>query len=109
MYYNTINARKARRRAQSAATDLALHVGSGIETSLLELARTLAEVMGRADLLPEFRPERSVNPVPRRLASTEAARRELGFEAEISLPHGLGDLVAWWRGTQDAIEPVKAS
>jgi UDP-glucose 4-epimerase len=38
-----------------------------------------------------------VNPVPRRLASTEKARRILGFEAQVPLEEGLSRLVAWWR------------
>jgi UDP-glucose 4-epimerase len=35
--------------------------------------------------------------VARRLASTEKAKRLLGFEARISLEDGLRDLVAWWQ------------
>ncbi len=32
--------------------DIALNIGSGTETSLLDLARLLSRVMGRADLAP---------------------------------------------------------
>jgi len=38
--------------AASPATDMVFNIGSGIETSLLELARHLAKVMGREDLVP---------------------------------------------------------
>jgi UDP-glucose 4-epimerase len=38
-----------------------------------------------------------VNPVPRRLAGTEKARRMLGFESSVTLPEGLRELVAWWQ------------
>ena len=55
---------------QSECTDNAFNVASGTETSLRELAAALVGVMG-ADLAPEFGPARSVNPVSRRLASTE--------------------------------------
>jgi UDP-glucose 4-epimerase len=72
------------------------NVGSGVETSLVELATTLLEVMGRPDLAPEFGPERSVNPVRRRLADTAAADRDLGFRARIGLRDGLDRLVRWW-------------
>jgi UDP-glucose 4-epimerase len=82
--------------AQAPITDRVFNVGTGRETSLLELAQLLAEVMGRTDLGPAFRPERAVNPVPRRLAGTEAARCQLGFSADISLRQGLADLVGWW-------------
>jgi UDP-glucose 4-epimerase len=35
--------------------------------------------------------------VPRRLASTAAARQHLGFEASVSLEEGLQSLVEWWQ------------
>ena len=53
--------------------------------------------MGHRGLDPEFAPERSVNPVPRRLASTEKAERLLGFRSSVPLEEGLRDLVDWWR------------
>jgi UDP-glucose 4-epimerase len=53
--------------------------------------------MGHSDIHPEFAPERSVNPVPRRLASTAKAVRDLGFRTIIPLEEGLRGLVDWWR------------
>jgi UDP-glucose 4-epimerase len=82
--------------AVADATDVALNVGSGTETSLLDLARALARVMGRPNLAPVFQPARSVNPVPRRLAATTEARRRIGAVAQTSLEEGLAGLVAWW-------------
>jgi len=83
--------------AKSTANDEVFNVACGKETSLLDLARALAKAMGRKGIEPEFGPERSVNPVPRRLASTEKAERMLGFRATISLEDGLRELVEWWR------------
>ncbi|MBV8091817.1 MAG: NAD-dependent epimerase/dehydratase family protein, partial [Acetobacteraceae bacterium] len=91
--------------AAAPATDVVLNVGSGTETSLLELAQLLAKVMGRGSLTPVHEAERAVNPVPRRLASTEAARRRVGFEASISLEEGLRELVAWWRAEKHPTAP----
>lgn len=82
--------------AASKATDAVFNVASGIETSLNMLLSMLLHVMG-SDLQPEFAPARKVNPVPRRLASTAAAREQLGFEAAINLEDGLRELVAWWQ------------
>jgi UDP-glucose 4-epimerase len=82
--------------AESAATDQVFNVASGTETSLLELAAAMLEVMG-SDLQPEFGPERSVNKVRRRLADTSAARDQLGFTATVGLSEGLAGLVKWWR------------
>jgi UDP-glucose 4-epimerase len=78
------------------ANDVVFNVASGTETSLLELAHLLIEVMG-SDVAIEFGPERSVNKVPRRLADTTLARELLGFDAEIDLEEGLRRLVDWWR------------
>ncbi|PPQ28390.1 NAD-dependent epimerase [Rhodoblastus sphagnicola] len=83
--------------AKAKATDEVFNVASGTETSLLQLARALASVMGRRDLAPAFAPERSLNPTPRCLASTGKAERLLGFRAAIPLEKGLGELVKWWR------------
>ena len=83
--------------AKADISDEVFNVASGIETSLLQLAQSLASVMGRNGLNPEFAPERSVNPVPRRLASTAKAERLLGFRARIPLEEGLRALVDWWR------------
>jgi len=83
--------------AKANVTDEVFNVAGGTETSLLQLARSLAEVMDREGLNPEFAPERSVNPVPRRLGSTAKAKRLLGFHAVIPLEQGLRDLVDWWR------------
>jgi UDP-glucose 4-epimerase len=83
--------------AKAEASDQVFNVASGAETSLLQLAQFLAMAMGRGDVIPEFAPERSVNPVPRRLASTAKAQRLLGFRAAVPLQTGLGELVDWWR------------
>jgi UDP-glucose 4-epimerase len=83
--------------AKAEIGDEVFNVASGAETSLLQLARALARAMGREEIDPEFAPERSVNPVPRRLASTAKAEGLLGFRAEIQLEEGLHELVNWWR------------
>lgn len=83
--------------AESAATDEVFNVGSGAETSLNELAKLLMRVMG-VERAIDYQPERAVNPVPRRLASTARARAKLGFATRISLEEGLQGLVEWWRG-----------
>ena len=61
--------------AISPASDVALNVGSGTETSLLAVARHLSQIMGRPEIEPVHWEERAVNPVPRRLADTNLARR----------------------------------
>lgn len=82
--------------AKADVTDEVFNVASGVESSLNDLAYSLAKVMG-SDLQPEYGPERKVNPVQRRLADTSKAKKLLGFEAEVSLEEGLRRLVSWWR------------
>ncbi|MEA3196858.1 MAG: UDP-glucose 4-epimerase [Gammaproteobacteria bacterium] len=93
--------------ARAKASDHVFNIASGTETSLAQLAAALAAVMGHAGLTPEFAPERSVNPVPRRLASTTKAERLLGFRARVPLEQGLHELVEWWRGEHG--QPVAAA
>lgn len=93
--------------ARAKLTDEVFNVASGAETSLLQLATTLASVMGHRGLTPEFAPERSVNPVPRRLASTGKAERLLGFRSSVPLEQGLADLVKWWRAERGSIETAR--
>ncbi len=89
--------------AKTNATDEVFNVASGTETSLLQLAEALASAMGHRGMVPEFAPERSVNPVPRRLASTGKAERLLGFRATVPLEKGLADLVKWWRAERGSM------
>jgi UDP-glucose 4-epimerase len=79
---------------ESDVTDEVFNVASGTETSLLGLLRAVLKVTG-STLEPEFLPERTVNPVPRRLADTRKAKELLGFEAKVSVEEGLRRLIAW--------------
>jgi UDP-glucose 4-epimerase len=87
---------------KSDVTDEVFNVASGVETTLLELADALMRVMGKK-LDPEFGPERKINAVPRRLASTEKAERLLGFRSQVTLDEGLERLVTWWRANREHV------
>jgi UDP-glucose 4-epimerase len=98
----------ARANVAALASDVSaevFNVASGTETSLRQLAASLLAAMG-SKLEPEFGPERSVNPVSRRLADVSKARRLLGFESRVGLEDGLRRLVDWWQLHK---EMVKAS
>lgn len=87
--------------AKASIEDEVFNVASGTETSLTDLALMLARLMG-SSLKPEYRSQRKVNPVPRRLASTEKARKLLGFESSVDIEEGLRRLISWWRGERAA-------
>jgi UDP-glucose 4-epimerase len=91
----------ARANVLAATTDVSgevFNVGTGVETSLTELAQALLRAMD-SDLPIEHGPARAVNSVARRLADTAGARERLGFEAEVGLDEGLRSLVDWWWAT----------
>lgn len=76
--------------------DEVLNIGSGCETSLMELAQELLRIMGST--LPVTRAEaRKVNRVRRRLADTRRAQALIGFQPQMSLRAGLGTFVEWWQ------------
>lgn len=100
----------ARANLLAAAADLdegVYNIASGRETSLLQLAEGLLGAMD-SDLDVEHGPERAVNGVTRRLADTTAARRDLGFEAQVSLEDGLRELVEWWSPMREDVAASKA-
>ena len=79
---------------ESDITDQVFNVASGTETSLLGLLQALLRVT-ESRLQPEFMPERTVNPVPRRLADTRKAKELLGFTAKVPVEDGLRRLIQW--------------
>lgn len=70
------------------------HLASNVETTVLEVARQLAERFG-GDVTVEHRPER-VGDVLRSSADTSGAQRLFGFEPVVSLTEGLDRTVAWF-------------
>jgi UDP-glucose 4-epimerase len=76
--------------------DEVLNIGSGRETSLMELAQELLQIMD-ANLAVTQAPARKVNRVSRRLADTRRAQALIGFAPQMSLTAGLGTFVEWWQ------------
>jgi UDP-glucose 4-epimerase len=89
--------------AKADVTDEVFNIASGTETSLNDLALSLAKVMG-SDLKPEYGPERKVNPVQRRIADVSKARELIDFTTTVSLEAGLEKLVSWWRSQKQEQE-----
>jgi UDP-glucose 4-epimerase len=106
--YTTDIARANLLAADSKINDGVYNVASGTETSLKGLAEALLVAMG-SNLGVEHGPERPVNGVTRRLADTDAAFRDLGFTASVSLAEGLRNLVAWWRAERTVDEVAAES
>jgi len=94
---------RANRLAIEADTeDIAVNIGSGIPTTINEVAETLIDLYGVSDeLSPEIADDYRQGDIRHCYADPETAAKELGFEAEVSFEEGMRELVEWGRG-QDA-------
>jgi UDP-glucose 4-epimerase len=75
------------RVAGAAGTGLRLNLGTGVETTDLELHRAVAAAIGGA-AEPMFAPPR-LGDLPQMVVDSAAATRELGWRAQIGLKEGL--------------------
>jgi UDP-glucose 4-epimerase len=73
------------------------NVGTGIETSLFQLARLVLKCWGKSGDPELVTAQVPTNPIPRRWADISAARRQLNFVPEIALEAGLREMVQWWK------------
>lgn len=78
------------------------NLASGVETTILELATLINEITGNPTPVA-LHPARDWDRSGRRFGSTGKSRRELGFEATISVREGLERTVAWTGRNRDAI------
>jgi UDP-glucose 4-epimerase len=69
------------------------NVGTGTETTVLELAELIGALAGRDDFEPSFEPARE-GEVERTALDTSLAERELGFRAQRNLEAGLKETLA---------------
>lgn len=75
---------------ESEQANLPVNVGTGIDTSIAQLARILIDAVG-ADVEPVFNPREVL--VSRRAADASRAREVLGFEATIPVREGMTELI----------------
>jgi nucleoside-diphosphate-sugar epimerase len=78
------------------------NLASGVETSILDLARLVNELTGNAAGI-DLKPARDWDRSGKRYGDPAKARRELGFEAGTGLREGLERTVAWTRANADVI------
>ncbi len=79
---------------QSDVSDEFYNVGTGIKTSLREVAETLLRLTD-TDVAIRYEPRSSATLVKNRVGCPQRAANEIGFSAEISLEEGLRRLIAW--------------
>jgi UDP-glucose 4-epimerase len=72
-----------------------VHLATGVETSVAQLAQACREVVGRPDHPIEFRPRRA-GEVERNFATYDLAHELLGFEPSVALEEGLARTWKWY-------------
>jgi nucleoside-diphosphate-sugar epimerase len=75
------------------ATDRFYNVGTGVRTTIMEVAETLLEITG-SDVGIRHEPA-GLTFVKNRIGDPEQAAREIGFRATVPLDRGLRELIAW--------------
>jgi UDP-glucose 4-epimerase len=86
--------------ARSRVSDVSVNVGTGVETTLDELAHLLLWAMGRSAPQPQLAVDRvatAADVVARRSADIKRAKSLLGWEPRVQLGEGLTRTVEWWR------------
>jgi len=85
------------------------NLGTGLPTSVLEIAEMLSEHLTGGEIKPEIRNQFRAGDIRHCYADVTAARRLLGFEPSISLADGLEDLLAWVReqSAEDRFDQVE--
>ena len=74
-----------------------VNVGTGLGTSILDVATKLAAVL-RKDIEPELTGEFRVGDIRHCYADITLARERIGFEPEVELDAGMRDLAEWLEG-----------
>jgi dTDP-L-rhamnose 4-epimerase len=80
------------------ARDQVLNVGSGRQYTVREIARAMADVLGRKDVEPEVTGKYRVGDIRHCFADITMARRVLGYEPQMPLERGLIELSSWLEG-----------
>jgi UDP-glucose 4-epimerase len=74
----------------------AYNIGTGVESTVLDVVEAVREAAGTEDFEPEFAPARR-GELQRSSLDVSRAQRELGFRAEVSLKEGMRRTLEWVR------------
>jgi nucleoside-diphosphate-sugar epimerase len=88
--------------AERGAPGEAYNLASGVETSILDLAKQINELTDNPTPIA-LTPARDWDRSGRRFGSPAKAREQLGFVASTALRDGLGETIAWTRSHRDRI------
>ena len=83
-----------------------VNLGTGVATSVAEIARMALDLAGHPDVPVQSVAERP-GQVHRHVSSTARAREVLGWQAKTPLAEGLASTFEWFRGHRDWWEPLR--
>jgi nucleoside-diphosphate-sugar epimerase len=98
---NAVHANLLAARRDGAIGGEVINVGTGGRISVNQLARQMAEALGRPDLLPLHLPERAGD-LKHSFADMARATSLLGYAPIVPFEPGLRQTLAWYRGTTNA-------
>jgi len=82
------------------------NVGTGIATSVLDIAKQILKVMGKDESLLSYIPERP-GQVDKHISSTDKSAKILGWKAKTSLEKGLPATIEWYQKNRSWWEPLR--
>ncbi|MFO1444997.1 NAD-dependent epimerase/dehydratase family protein [Bacillus sp. Bva_UNVM-123] len=87
--------------AQEKAVGEVYNVGTGMETSVLELAKEIQKACGQKDLTLKFMPKRKVDVVHRRSILAKKIQTEINWKNQHSIAEGIRKTYAWLKGVEE--------
>ena len=94
----------------SAASGLAINVGSGESRTVQDVAHTLARAMGHNDVAPQITGKYRAGDIRHCFSDITLARTLLGFEPQVTFEDGIAELVEWLKEqiATDSVEQATA-
>ena len=88
---------------QTNVSNCAINIGSGNAVSIEQIARSLADVLGKPELEPQFEGKYRFGDVRHCFADISRATATLGYRPEVSFESGVEEL-AGWLSRQQAVD-----
>lgn len=98
---NAVHANLLAARQTKKISGEVLNVGCGDRISVNELARVMAESLGRLDLVPVHRPDRAGD-LKHSFADLARSTRVLGYRPVVDFKRGLQTTVQWYRAAHES-------
>jgi nucleoside-diphosphate-sugar epimerase len=94
--HNAVHANLLAGRREARFGGEKINVATARATTVRELAETMARLLGRPDLTPQFAPPRAGD-VLHSLADLQRARAELNYEPIVSFEQGIAQTLDWYK------------